>query len=197
MLLYELEHYINGAILQTTRINKTRLSINRKMQKLVDKVYEATYKNPKKDFDLTILHCDYHFYFVCIGQCDKLLNRLGEVLNDPDLKILYTKFKEQFDKDIRDHLEHIDERAIGKKFGRDIGHISDFGNFPGDSFSFNGKEYPVNKQKLDELKKIYEETLEILYNNHASKDEHFVMMELNKRRTKAILKQVKKQYKLT
>jgi hypothetical protein len=198
LLLYELENSVNGAIIQATRINRTRRAIDRKLQDAREyrKDNRKAYPHYRKDFALTKLGCDYHFYFVCIGQFGKLLKRSGEVLNDPDLKSLYTKFERQFDKDIRDHLEHIDERAIGKKREQNIGHISDWGNFVGDGFSFNGKKYPVNKQKLNELGKIYEETIEIMYNNHASKDEDFIMREQTERQTQAILKQLNKQYKL-
>ncbi len=178
LLLYELENYVNGAIIQVTRISRTRRAIDKKLQNMRELVKnQKAYPNFKKDFTNTMLHCDYHFYFVCIGQIGKLLRRFCKVLNDPDLEKIHMKFERRFDKDIRDSLEHIDERAIGKKRGRNIGHIADFGNFLGDSFSFNGKEYPVNKQKLGELKKFYEEVIAVLYKNYGSKDESFMWRE--------------------
>ena len=104
----------------------------------------------KKVFSSARLHCDYHFYFICIGEINKLLKRLCEVLDDNDLKTINESFNEKFGTaiTIRDDLEHIDERALGKRKKEDIGHISDFGNFVGDSFTFHGKKFPVNKEML-------------------------------------------------
>ena len=196
LLLRELETNVNGAIIQAMRINRTRQARERKNRIFTEAVQASreyvkkaliNTENPlneipeypkfKKDFTLTRLHCDYHFYFVCIGQISKLLRRLSEVLNDTDLKNIYSKFEKNFNTEIRDHLEHIDERAVGKKYKKDIGHISDFGNFTDNGFSFNFKKYPVNKQKLDELKKIYEEAIVVLYRNYGSKDRHFLWQE--------------------
>lgn len=195
LLLLELEMYVNGAIMQTTRIAGYRKAIDKRLREEMDSVRQAKYahKSNKKDFSLTKLHCDYHFYFICIGQIGKLLKRLCEVLKDPDLRKVYTKFEDKFDKDVRDSLEHIDERAIGVKKGKDIGHISDFGNFPGDRFSFDGREYPVNRQSLRELKGIYEESISVLYKNYGSKDPGFVQREQSERRVKELFRHLKRQ----
>jgi len=195
LLLLELEVYVNGAIMQTTRLARSRKAIDKRLREKMDSVRQAKYvhKSSKKDFSLTKLHCDYHFYFICIGQIGKLLKRLCEVLNDPDLRKVYTKFGDKFDKDVRNSLEHIDERAIGAKMGKNIGHISDFGNFPGDRFSFGGKEYPVNRQSLRELKGIYEEIIDVLYKNYGSKDPSFVRWEQSERRVKELFRHLKRQ----
>ena len=195
LLLYELEQYVNGAIIQVTRIGRTRRFIDRKLQNITKSAKNRQYvpQNMKKDFSLTRLHCDYHFYFTCIGQISRLLKRLCEVLSDHDIEEVYIKFNKQFDKDIRDNLEHIDERAIGKKFGHDIGHISDFGNFPGDRFSFDGKEYPVNREKLNELRQIYHEIIRVLYKNYGSKDEGFMWQEQSERQRKILFRKLRKQ----
>ncbi|MFC1927649.1 hypothetical protein ACFLW7_03635 [Chloroflexota bacterium] len=181
--------------MQTTRIARYRKAIDKRLREEMDSVRQAEHfhKWSEKDFSLTRLHCDYHFYFICIGQIGKLLKRLCELLKDPDLKQVYTKFEDKFDKDVRDSLEHIDERAIGVKKGEEIGHISDFGNFPGDRFSFDGKEYPVNRQSVRELKGIYEETINVLYKNYGSKDPGFVHREQSERRVKGLLRQLKRQ----
>jgi len=194
LLLFELENYINGAIIQAARIERTRRSIDKKFKREMDSIKDYRYdqRSIKKDFSLTRLYCDYHFYFICIGQINKLLKRLCEVLGDHDLEHIYTKFGKQFDKDIRNNLEHIDQRAIGKKFRRDIGHISDFGNLPGDRFSFNGKEYPVNKEKLNELRQIYHEIIKVLYKNYGSKDTFFMLQEQRERQSEVIFQQLKK-----
>jgi len=194
LLLLELENYVNGAIMQTTRIVRCRKAIDRRLREEIDSARQVGYspKSSKKDYSLTKLHCDYHFYFICVGQIGRLLNRLCQMLKDPDLKKVYIKFEDRFDKDVRDSLEHIDERAIGVKKGKEIGHISDFGNFPGDRFSFDGKEYAVNRQSLRELKGIYEEIIDVLYKNYGSKDPRFVQREQGERRVKGLLHQLKK-----
>lgn len=195
LLLIELENYVNGAIMQTARLERTRKAIDKKLRQEIGSIRDSKYphKFGRKDFSLARLHCDYHFYFICIGQINKLLSRLCKVLDDPDLKRVYTKFKREFNKDIRDDLEHLDERAIGKKFGQDIGHISDFGNFPADRFSFDGKEFPVNKESLKKLIQIYEEIIDVLYKNHGSKDPHFVWREQSERQSKELFRYLKKQ----
>lgn len=194
LLLYELENYVNGAIIQVTRIGRTRRFIDRKLHNITKLAKNRQYvpQNMKKDFSHTRLHCDYHFYFICVGQIGKLLKRLCEVLGDPDLKKVYDKFEVQFDKEIRDSLEHLDERAVGKKFRRDIGNISDFGNFPGDRFSFDGKEYPVNREKLNELRQIYHEIIRVLYKNYGSRDEGFMWREQSERQIKILFRQLRK-----
>lgn len=195
LLLLELENYVNGAIMQTARLERTRKNINKKLRQRIKsiKVSKYPYESSKKDFSLMKLHCDYHFYFICIGQISKLLKTLCEVLNDCDLKVVYHKFTSKFNKDIRDDLEHLDERAVGKKKRQYIGHISDFGNFPGDSFSFNGKQYPVNKGSVNELTQIYKEVIDVLYKNYGSKDSHFVWMEQSERQSKELFRYLKKQ----
>jgi hypothetical protein len=195
LLLLELENYVNGAIMQTARIERNRKSIDKKLKRKKEliKDYQHAQQRIQKDFGLTRLHCDFHFYFICVGQIGKLLKRLCEVLNDHDLNEVYTRFMEKFDKAIRDDLEHIDERAIGKKFQKDIGHISDFGNFPGDRFSFNGKEFPVNREKLNELRQIYHDIIFVLYKNYGSKNEFFVRLEQSERQAKILLRRLRKQ----
>jgi len=194
LLLLELENYANGAIMQITRIDRTRKAIEKKLQGMkFIKDDKHIHKSTRKDFALTRLHCDTHFYFICIGQINKLLKRLCEVLNDCDLKVVYHKFTSKFNKDIRDDLEHLDERAVGKKKRQYIGHITDFCNFPGDSFSFNGKQYPVNKGSVKELTQIYKEVIDVLYKNYGSKDPHFVWMEQSERQSKELFRYLKKQ----
>jgi hypothetical protein len=195
LLLLELENYVNGAIMQTMRVIRYRKAMDKRLREEMDSVRQAGHfhKSSKKDFSLTKLHCDYHFYFICVGQIGKLLKRLCEVLEDPDLEKIHTKFEDRFDKDVRDSLEHIDERAIGVRKGKEIGHICDFGNFPGDRFSFDGKEYPVNRQSLRELEGIYEEIINVLHKNYGSEDPGFIDREQSERRAKRLLHQLKRQ----
>jgi len=122
-------------------------------------------------------HKGYHFYFNCIGQINKLLRRLKEELQSPDIARVHTNFEKIFGKYavLRDDLEHIDERAIGRKRGEPIDPIGDWGNFLGGSFSFAGKEHVVNNQTTTKLKQIYVEIIDVLHKNYASKNQGFVL----------------------
>lgn len=196
LLLLELESYFNGAAVQTARLERTRKTINNNMRELREarKQGKDIHKKFDKDFSGK-LHRDYHFYFTCIGQINKLLKRLCEVLDDNDFKTVHKDFKGKFGTaiTIRDDLEHIDERALGKRKKEYIGHIADFGNFVGDSFTFHGRMFPVNKEKLKELDQIYKKIINVLYKNYGSKDPHFIRMEQTERQVKEIIRDPKKQ----
>ncbi len=199
LILYHLEHYINGVIMQNARIQRTRKNIDKKLREEINSVKIAAYasKSRRQDFSLLRLYCDYHFYFDCIGQINKLLNRLSKELPSSELKSKYTKFTEIFGEDIglRNDLEHIDERAIGKERRKTIGPISDWGNFAGDLFSFAGREHAVNKQQLNKLTQIYEEIIDVLRKNYASKNQGFVLreqMEQRARQSESLLRYLKR-----
>jgi hypothetical protein len=175
LLFYILETYVNGAIIQQNRLKRTRKTIDCNLVKSRD--INGPIRRIKKDFNLTKLHCDYHFYFICIGQIHRLLETIGNVLNDQDIKDVLVKFDQKFPIEIRNHLEHIHERAQGKMFNKNIGHISDFGNFAGDGFTFAGKSYAVGSKNLTDLKLIYEEFISVINTNYASKDPDFIRRE--------------------
>ena len=146
-----------------------------------------------RDNHLTYLANDTHFYFVCIDKVYKLLSRLGTELNDPDIKKLAKRLGKDFDiKTIRNHLEHIDARCLGFLTKKDENkkvskHITDFGNFINENFSFNGKQFPSGKASLTELKDIYKELVKILRSKYASKDPGFIHREQSEKRYKAIM----------
>jgi hypothetical protein len=190
ILLYELETYVNGAIIETDRLIRTRKVIDNRMKMYMDKIEQRP--TNKKDTNLLKLHLDYHFYFICIGQISKLLKGLVEILDDQDLKNILVEFDSKFPKEIRNDLEHINERARGRKFNKDIGHISDFGNFAGDSFSFDGKMYHINKESLGYIKAMYKAVLNTLYRNHASNNPDFMRMEQMENQSKKIQRYIKK-----
>jgi hypothetical protein len=179
LLLHELETYVNGAIIQLSRLKRTRKTMDFKLKELIGK--NGPIGRIKKDFNLTRLHCDYHFYFICTGQIYRLLEAIGEVLDDKDIKDLFDKFARKFPIEIRNHLEHLHERAQGKMYKKYIGHISDFGNFVGDGFTFAGKFYSVGEKDLTDLKLIYEELIDIIDTNYASKDPNFIWREQSNR----------------
>ncbi|MCJ7653974.1 MAG: hypothetical protein MUO97_01510 [Dehalococcoidia bacterium] len=199
LILYHLEHYINGAIMQNARIQRTRKNIDKNLREEMGSVKNAPYASRSRrwDFSLLRLYCDYHFYFDCIGQINKLLKRLNKELPSSELKNIHTKFTEIFgeDIDLRDALEHIDERAISEKRGRPIVPISDWGNFAGELFSFAGRGHAVNKQQLNKLTQIYEEIIDVLHKNCATKNQEFVLreqMEQRARQSKSLLRYLKK-----
>lgn len=195
LLLYSLENYINGAIIQTNRIVRTRKAVWDRFHNIMQQAREGQpiLTRPKQDYSSTRLYCDLHFYFTCIGQIHKIMHRLCEMLNDQNLRKVYDKFKQSFPKDIRDNLEHLDERAIGQEKGHPIDITNfDFGNFPGDRFSFGEGEYAVNKETLKTLKDIYQEILDIIYSDYGMKNNDFVLHENMERQHKTTNKLVKR-----
>ncbi|MDD4877268.1 MAG: hypothetical protein PHQ86_09145 [Dehalococcoidales bacterium] len=133
IILLHLEQYVNGVIIQNARIQRTRKTIDKKHRNELNyaKINPPTFKSRRQDFSLVRLYCDYHFYSDCIGQINKLLKGLKKELQSPDIERIHNKFWKIFGKYVvlRNDLEHIDERAIGKKHGNPIYPISDLGNF--------------------------------------------------------------------
>jgi len=193
LLLHSLEKYVNGAIIEMNRLEKTRKNITKKLSKLRQNIDTPR----RKDFQLTYLGCDTHFYFICIDKCYKLIAQLSLELGDNEIKKLKTKLNKVFDiATIRNHLEHIEDRCRGYLNLKDKKlnikkPISDFGNFAGDDFSFNNQKYPSGKKSLEELKNIYLELIKIL-DERARKDPRFVEKIKMEERNKLIMKALKK-----
>lgn len=175
LMLYTLEKYVNGAIIEMNRLERTRRNIHRKLSNL-NRDINTPYV---KDYYLTYLTCDTHFYFICIDKCYKLIAQLSQELNDKDIEELKMKIDKIFDiTAIRNHLEHIEDRSRGflnlKDKEKNIKkHISDFGNFVGDHFSFHNQKFPSGKKSLEQLKNIYVDLLKIL-DNRARRDPEFI-----------------------
>jgi len=193
LLLHSLEKYVNGAIIEMNRLEKTRKNITKKLSKLRQNIDTPR----KKDFQLTYLACDTHFYFICIDKCYKLIAQLSLELGDNEIKKLKTKLNKVFDiATIRNHLEHIEDRCRGYLNLKDKKQnikkpINDFGNFARDDFSFNNKKYPSGKKSLEELKNIYIELIKIL-DERARKDPKFVEKIKMEERNELIMKALKK-----
>jgi len=188
LLLIKLEDYVNAANLQVQRIERVKKSISKNIS--------SKYNSTLQRIHLNKLFSDAHFYFICIGQVNKLLNQIDSELQNQNIKNLIKKFKQQFNKEIRDHLEHIDERAIGKKYGKTNTNmnkwISDFLNFSGDKLSFGGVKYEVSKKSVRKLNKIYEEFILIIHNDYALKNPEFIKEQQRDKQIKKILRFAKK-----
>jgi len=193
LLLHSLEKYVNGAIIEMNRLEKTRRNITKKLSNLRRNMGAPR----KKDFQLTYLACDTHFFFICIDKCYKLITQLSLELNDNEIKKLKTKLNKVFNISvIRNHLEHVEDRCRGYLSLKDKKqnikkHINDFGNFLGDDFSFNNKTYPSGKKSLEELKSIYLDLIKNL-DARARKDPRFVEKMNMENRSKLIMKALKK-----
>jgi hypothetical protein len=193
LLLFSLEKYVNGAIIEINRIERTRKNIAKKLSDIKQNSNALI----KKNFQLTYLACDTHFYFICIDKCYKLVAQLSIELNDNEIRKLKTKLNKVFDiTTIRNHLEHIEDRCRGYLNPKDKNqnikkHISDFGNFVGNDFSFNNKKYPSGKESLKELKNIYLGLINIL-NNRARKDQEFVKKVRTEDRNQSVMRALKK-----
>lgn len=192
ILLSLIEEYVNGAELQIRRIDRTR-NIIRKSVKDFQNTSWTIHRNRHQR-----IFCDAHFYFICIGQISKCLERLCRELNNKKLHRVNSIFNKEFSREIRNDLEHIDSRAVGKKKkGRkeiDIGIVQDFKNFIGEYLSFNGKRYPVNKESLNKLKSIYKELIKIINEEYAFKDINFVNRVRTEKYIEKITIAVQKEY---
>jgi len=191
LLLFYLESYVNGAIIEIRRLSRARDKINKDIRGSLN-------FGRKKNFHITHLANDTHFYFICIDKVYKLLSSLSDELKDRDIKKLVTELKKTFGINIvRNHLEHIDKRCLeyltseDEKQGKRT-QISDFGNFLGDYFSFGGEKFPSDIKSAAELKRIYIELLKILEEKYASKDPSFVWRQQSEARYKKIMQMLKK-----
>ena len=189
-LLYFLEKYVNSAEIEMRRLTRTRQSFKRRMEGAV-----KAKTLPKKNFKLTYLHADTHFYFICIDKAYKLIFALAKELKDIDIEKLATKLHKTFDiKAARGHLEHIEQRCLGRFPREDKRKVlkSDLGNFIGDNFSFAGQKFPSDKDSLLALKGIYIELIGILTRKYALKDPHFVRRLQSEERHRRTMLKLKK-----
>jgi hypothetical protein len=195
ILLSLIEEYVNGVEIQIRRIDKTRRVILKSLKSrlTLEKTKSKTLWNSHK-----ILFHDAHFYFICIGQISKSLEKLCERMNNPKLDKIRSNFDKQFSREIRNDLEHIDSRAIGKKKIRgkeiDIGFIQDFKNFSGDNLTFNGRSYPVNRNELNKIKSTYKKIISVIHEDYALKDPHFVNKLATEKHIEKITRAIKKEY---
>ena len=175
LLLSLAEEYVNGAEIQIRRIDRTRKDILKSLQSRLE--FEQSKSRTHWNGQKRLFH-DAHFYFICIGQISNCLEKLCSKLNNPKLQNIRSNFNKEFSREIRNDLEHIASRAIGKKKkGRrevDIGFIRDFKNFSGDNLTFNGKSYPVNKEELHKIKAIYRKIIAVIHKDYALRNAHFV-----------------------
>lgn len=190
-----MEEYVNGAELQIRRIDRTRKLVRETFQSPIniENINWTTYRNRHLK-----IFCDAHFYFICVGQVSKCLERLCAELKNINLYKINSEFQKIFKREIRNDLEHIDARAVGKKLkGRKevaIGHIRDFKNFSNENLTFNGKAYPVNKESLRKLKKFYKRTISVIHEDYALKDPSFVDEMKRDKYLKKVIKIAQKEY---
>ena len=170
ILLGLLEKFVNGALLQIRRVERASRTLNAPRREN-DRFPRAT---------MARLFLDAHFYFICIGQANKSLRRLCEVLGNDELDVACRNFEAEFQQEIRNHLEHIDERAVGKLWSKDVdaevarGWNRDFVTFRNDMLSFGGKLYPVNRGAAKRLREAYRRVISVIRKEYALKDAHFV-----------------------
>lgn len=189
LLLYYLENYVNGAIIQMRRLNRIRKAIKKDIQNSLKSLTK------RKSFHLTYLANDTHFYFICIDKVYKLITAFGKELDDSDISSLAIKLDNVFCINIvRNHLEHIEHRCLGRFPREEKGKIAknDLGNFISDDFSFGGKKFPSGVGSVNELKKIYTDILEILERKYASQDPGFVWRQQSEERYKQIMRKLRK-----
>ena len=195
LLLSLIEEYVNGVEIQIRRIDRTRKDILKPLQsgQGFEKTKSKTFWNCQK----RLFH-DAHFYFICIGQISKSLEKLCGRMNNPKINKIKSNFDKNFSREIRNDLEHIDSRAIGKKRigGKeiDIGFIHDFKNFSGDNLTFNGRSYPVTRDELNKIKSTYKKIISVIHEDYALKDSHFVNRSATEKYIEKITRAIQKEH---
>lgn len=188
ILLMFLEKFVNGALLQIKRVERTKRStiarLNRGQRKFPTAAMEQ-------------LFMDAHFYFICIGQVNKFLKQLARCLDNPKLKKLRSEFEQDFRQEIRNHLEHLDERVVGRhvKGGKLVDAApeivsawkQDFVNFRGDKLSFGGKQYAVNAEAAKRLRGFHMRVIAVIREDYALKDRRFVADEMREKDLRKIM----------
>ena len=195
LLLSIIEEYVNGVEIQIRRIDRTRKDVRKSLQSRFE--FEKTKSKTHWNRHRRLFH-DAHFYFVCIGQISKSLEKLCIKMNNSKLYKIKSNFDKEFGREIRNDLEHIDSRAIGKKKIRgkevNIGLIQDFKNFSGDNLTFNGKSYPVNRIELNKIRSTYKKIISVIHDDYAIKDLHFVNRLETEKYIEKITKAIQKEY---
>jgi len=195
LLLSLVEEYVNGVEIQIRRIDRTRKDILKSLQSRLE--FERTKSRTHWNRQKRLFH-DTHFYFICIGQISECLEKLCGKMNNQKLNKIRSNLNKEFSHEIRNDLEHIASRAIGKKKkGRsevDIGFVQDFKNFSGDKLTFNGKSYPVNKEQLHKIKSIYKKIIAVIHEDYALKNAHFVNSLATEKHIEKIMKAIQKEY---
>lgn len=185
LLFVKLEEYFNGIELQVKRIQSHNHTI---LGGIIKSLFLMRERN-------TELFLDVHFYFICLGNISKILERICKETKNRRFIRIKTKFDKEFDREIRNHLEHIDARAVGKKLDKTDPDAnkwkSDFGNMNGDYYTFGGVKYDISKKSLKKLRSYYEEIVWALHNDLAINDQRFV----DQLKMKARAKQQKKKNK--
>jgi hypothetical protein len=135
LLLHLIEEYVNGTEIQIHWIDRTRKYFQKYFQFYRTEGYINKSSFRKRHLQL---FCDVHFYFICVGQVSKCLERFCSELKNKNLFKINSEFQKVFQREIRNDLEHLDARAVGKKKkgGKEvsIGQIRDFKNLSNDFF---------------------------------------------------------------
>ena len=117
MLLNLIERYVNGAELQITRIDRTRTLIKNSLSPY--EAFERTRTETHHRRQRILFH-DAHFYFIYISKVGKGFKRFCDRLESARLYKLCAKLEKEFSREIRNDLEHIDERAVGARIPSDL-----------------------------------------------------------------------------
>jgi hypothetical protein len=142
--LHFFEQYVNGAIIQWERIQKVKKEF----------LAPATRVNP---FLVQTLFMDIHFYFICHDKVQNLFEKIASMEGDQELTRLWEKSKPIFRpyNNVRNHLEHIDERINNKS-------LSDFGNLRNDIYTFGPEQVDIGPLNLKILTEAYEKVIDHL-----------------------------------
>lgn len=147
-----IEKYVNAGIKQYKRIKQCKDEISRSKT-------PREFKEPLQNIFFEI-----HFYLVCWDKVYCLFLKFCEIVGDARLKAIKDKYIKDFEKysEVRNHLEHIDERLVGKTRGKKAKFPGDLGNLSGDYYTFWGYRYYVGEKSVEKLKEFYLDLLRLI-----------------------------------
>jgi hypothetical protein len=136
-----LQQYVHGAETQMGRIRDHRIALGGK----------GVINTPGIVRNLFL---DIHYYFICAGKIEELIEKLSAIDDDGILKELVSANRELFRpySDARLHLEKIEGRLTGR-------FMSDFIQMEKDSFTIGGVKVDVSVSSTEVLKEIYDEVV--------------------------------------
>jgi len=166
--LRHLENYVQGAIVQQARIERLHRQLKRRVTRH-DHTRPSAASLRRGGGDISAMAREIHFYLICWNVVGRNLRLIQELTKSPAVgrairphRMLFEKYK-----DMRDHLEHFDDRLRSRQGtlshrrgpGRQMKQPSDMGNFSRDKYTFGGESLDISRRSALGLQQIVEQVV--------------------------------------
>lgn len=144
-----IDKYLIGAQNQFRRIKRLKTTLDRGFLKPGVSIVS-------RQRAMTEIFIEVHFYFICWDSIRKMVAFLRSHSGFKVINEIYKRRKKLLEDygAARDHLEHYNERLLGRRKGKALSNPSDMGNLHGYIYSLGGEKYDVGPDSLKRLKKI-------------------------------------------